>query len=367
MMMNCRRRTHVVVIVTIILLVTCMGLLVWSLPPPTSEYEKAVHAHHAEPPLGQTAIRHYDAVLANNGPETTEALYEKATILDHGILQGPEPVLPNRNLAIGFYRQIAVLGTPREQALAMDRLRELDDRLLFNPPPRRQHVFTQQRDRVAIDNVRFQQQQQQRQGQNEIPPPPPPPGPRSDSQNVHDSSVVKSVKTALDRLYPSQLSLETTLRQIRQSLAEDQDALKGLDLMERNTHPVSSLKMTEVEVLRKVWGRIQSETTPETKDDMVNMLKLRLNECGKDASCASGRVARVVDSLSTFDDSVNLRPMWALRQEMMAKASVLQQQTHADDTSLTEHLRTQFTKDYVDTGLMTANVLDAELESWNLT
>jgi hypothetical protein len=134
--------------------------------------------------------------------------------------------------------------------------------------------------------------------------------------------------------------------------------------MERNTHPVSSLKMTEVEVLRKVWGRIQSETTQETKDDMVNMLKLRLNECGKDASCASGRVARVVDSLTTFDDAVNLRPLWALRQEMMAKASVLQK-NHNSDSSFTEYLRTQFTKDYVDTGLMTANVLNAELASWD--
>lgn len=350
-MKHCRQKF----VVTVLVLLSISFVVIVYLPyMRRTDYEKAQHAHHAEPPLGQTAIRHYDAVLAKE-PQTTEALYEKATILDHGILQGPEPVLPNPTLAIGFYRQIAVMGTPREQALAMDRLRELDDRLLLNPPPRRQHVFTLQRDLAATDNVR--QVQTQRVHAT--------PKPRSDSQNVHDSSVVKSVKTALDRLHPSQLSLETTLREIRQSLVDDQDALKGLDLIERNTHPVSSLKMTEVEVLRKVWGRIQSEPLPETKEDMVNMLKIRLNECGKDASCASGRVARVVDSLSTFDDAVNLRPLWALRQEMMAKASVLQKNYNLDNFQ--EHLRTQFTKDYVNTGLMTANVLDAELASWNLS
>jgi hypothetical protein len=312
-----------------------------------SPYDRAQVAHHAEPPLAETALRQYDKALLNDGPvRRTDALLQKATILDHGILQGPEPVQPDRVSAIGFYRQVAVLGSPREQALARDRLIELDDRVFENPPPRRQYVVAVVAPREAAPS-----------GGDD--------GPRSDSQNVHDSSVVKSVKSALDRLSPSPMSMETTLVEVRKSLASDEDALKGLDLMEKNTHPLTALKMTEVEVLRKIWGRIQTEQDETKRQDMSNMLKQRLQECGKDASCASGRVARVVDSLSTFDDVVNLRPLWAMRQEMLAKASVLR--NHVDETSgasLSDVLRKEFTKDYVDTGLMTANVLEAELVSW---
>lgn len=330
-----------------------------------SPYDRAQVAHHAEPPLAETALRQYDKALLNDGPvRRTDALLQKATILDHGILQGPEPVQPDRVSAIGFYRQVAVLGSPREQALARDRLIELDDRVFENPPPRRQlpgdgMLELLQAQTVAMLGPITEQIRAQ------AAPPLGDDGPRSDSQNVHDSSVVKSVKSALDRLPPSPMSMETTLVEVRKSLASDEDALKGLDLMEKNTHFVTALKMTEVEVLRKIWGRIQTEQDETKRQDMSNMLKQRLQECGKDASCASGRVARVVDSLSTFDDVVNLRPLWAMRQEMLAKASVLR--NHVDETSgasLSDVLRKEFTKDYVDTGLMTANVLEAELVSW---
>ena len=349
------KKLHKVVVVVLTTIVVC--LLFLTLPRRT-EYEKAQAAHHAETPLGQTAVRHYDVVLSEH-PEITDALYQKATILDHGILQGPEPVRPNPVLAIGMYRQIAMVGTPREQALARDRLRELDDRLLLNPPPRRQFPLIRETTNVnnAADIVELTNTGRPRSDSQN--------GPRSDSQNVHDSSVVKSVKRAMNQLGPSPITLETTLVQVRSALSDDPDALKALDLMEKNTCPLAALKMTEVDVLRKVWGRIQNETREETRNDMTNMLKIRLHECGKDVSCASGRVARVVDSLSTFDDSVNLRPLWALRQEMMAKASVLSQSQN-DVESLQDQLREEFRKDYVDTGLMSANVLDAELASWNL-
>lgn len=317
-----------------------------------SSYDRAQVAHHAEPPLAETALRQYDKALLNDEPvRRTNALLQKATILDHGILQGPEPVQPDRVSAIGFYRQVAVLGSPREQALARDRLIELDDRVLENPPPRRQYVAAN----MAADVAQVQAVPREHDG------------PRSDSQNVHDSSVVKSVKSALDHLPPSPISMETTLVEVRKAFASDDDALKGLDLMEKNTHPVTALKMTEVDVLRKIWGRIQSEQDETKRNNMIIMLKQRVHECGKDASCASGRVARVVDSLSTFDDVVKLRPLWALRQEMLAKASVLRDRLvkgSSSDSSLSEVLREEFTKDYVDTGLMTSNVLEAELVSW---
>jgi hypothetical protein len=120
--------------------------------------------------------------------------------------------------------------------------------------------------------------------------------------------------------------------------------------------------MTEVDVLRRVWGRIQSEADPETKRNMVDMLRQRLSECGKEISCASGRVARIVDSLTTFDTNVNLRPLWAVRQEMLAKAAVLREQV--PPAKLQDTLRATFRTEYVDKGILTLDLLDAELESW---
>jgi hypothetical protein len=337
-----------------ILLVVCsLAALVYCACVATSRsaFERAQKAHHAEPPLGRTALRQYSAAIEED--PTPETLFEMATLLDHGVLQGPEPVVPNPEMAMGYYRQVAVLGSARNQALARERLFDLGDRVFVNPPPRRQvvaPVVPELPRRTAADVLENVNQQ-----------------PRSDSQNVHDSSVVKAVKLALDRMGPSALSLETTLVDVRRALSDDEDALRGLDLMERNTVPLTALKMTEVEILRKVWGRIQAEADPASRENMQDMLKIRLKESGQEASCASGRVARVVDSLSTFDNGVKLRPLWALRQEMLGTASVLRGQTNPDDATaipLIARLRDEFTKVYVDTGLMTPDVLEAELSSW---
>ena len=227
-----------------------------------------------------------------------------------------------------------------------------------NPPPRPTFVATPvarpvaaTRDTADIEALRDARQL--------------PGTPRSDSQNVHDSSVVKSVKMALDRLGPSSIPLEKTAVEVRAFLKDDEDALKGLDLTETNTVAMTSLKMTESEVLRRVWGRIREEPSEPRRNDMKEMLRKRLAESGKKASCASGRVARIVDALSTFDYAVRLRPVWALRQEMMAKAASIRNRKQDNDTrSLSTVLRDVFKRDYVDSGLTTMNVVNAELASW---
>jgi hypothetical protein len=285
-------------------------------------------------------------------------MYQAATMYDHGVLQGREPVFPDAALAIGFYRQVAVVGVPLERALARERLMQMGDIVFENPPPRRHfptrpvaHPVTVARN--AADVVALQR-------------PPGLPGQiTSDSQNVHDSSIVRSVNVALDKLGPSSISLEKTALEVRSLVKENESALKGLDLVETNTVPMSALKMTESEVLRRVWGRIRDEPDEARKENMQTMLKLRLAESGQEASCASGRVARIVDSLSTFVDAVSLRPVWALGQEMMAKAAVLRNQRNGDDARpLREILRQAFKRDYVDKGLTTMSVVDAELDTW---
>jgi len=194
-----------------------------------------------------------------------------AAIYDHGIYQGDEPVMPSADQAIALYRRVEVVGAPVERELARERIVEIArrdiPRFFENADPVRQRVVVldmpadvPRTDVHILENVNR--------------------APRSDSQNVHDSSVVKSVKASLEKLGPSGLSMEQTLVTVRHSLAENEDALKGLDLMEKNTLPVSSLEMREVEVLRKVWGRIDMEADPLQKENMREMLVGRLAECG---------------------------------------------------------------------------------------
>lgn len=356
--MNRRRTT------TLLLVGLSLGILVtYAMYVATLEgaFEKAERAHHAEPPLGQTALNSYQKVLHQSRQDQRrrpQAMLNVATILDHGILQGPEPVMPDRDVAVGYYRQVAVMGSAREQAAARDRLIELGDRVFVNPPPRQHHpALIHPPPVVVAARAAADVRALENNGQDA--------GPRSDSQNVHESHLVKSVKVALDRLGPSPISMENTALEVRSFLENDENALKGLDLMETNTIPLTALKMTEAEVLRRVWGRIASESDESRRDDMKTMLRLRLEECGKESSCASGRVARVVDTLSTFDDAVKLRPLWALRQEMLAKAAALRNQRQEGETQpFVDVLRDVFTRDYVHTGLISSNVLDAELTSW---
>jgi hypothetical protein len=93
------------------------------------------------------------------------------------------------------------------------------------------------------------------------------------------------------------------------------------------------------------------------------MLVNRLTECADEAACASGRVARVVDALSTFDERVVLKPGWVLRQEWMDKASSLRR-SYSGSAPFGEYLRTVLTKEYVDTGLCSRSALTEELDSW---
>lgn len=320
--------------------------------------QKAVRLHHAEPPRALTALRYYE----RDGSPT--AMLQQATILDHGVLQGPEPVLPNPPGAVGFYRQVVVLThDPVDRALARERLLALGDRTFPPPPPPTVHLHRRRLEVVPRPTPGLEVEGAVAEG---VVTGIAGRGPRSDSQNVHDSSVVKSVKASLERIGPSPLSTEMTLIEVRKAMASDPEALQGLDLVERNVAPLSALQMTEVDVLRRVWGRIQSETDAEQKQNMVGMLRSRLHECGKETSCASGRVARIVDSLSTFDKHVNLRPLWALRQEMLAKAAVLRnnQSPSATTSSLPQRLKDAFKREYVDTGLMPMDVMTAEVDSW---
>ena len=318
--------------------------------------KRAHQAHNAEPPRARTALRAYRQAVEQGQPQ---ALLPMARILHHGLPQGPEPIDPRPQAAVDMYLQAALWGDVREQAVARDMLQELAHThpALHAPrPPRPQYVRPRDlRVRVVeLEPTVHQQVQVQ-----------------SDAQNVHDSTVVRSLRQAIHQLdIPS--STTNASEDIRATLQKEyngnprvQDAIKGLELMERNPIPLSSTDMTEVEVLGRVWKRIRDEGDKETRENMTTMLVERLAESGRVASCASGRMARVVDALSTFDPRVDIKPTWVLRKEMLDRASVLHKgYEETEEKPFVETLRQEFYKDYVSTGLASKHVIDAELAEW---
>lgn len=178
--------------------------------------------------------------------------------------------------------------------------------------------------------------------------------PLSDPQNVHDSSVVKSIKASLNKLPHPRLSVSDSIQRARELCKDNHRALQTIDRMQTNTLPLLSLGMREAEVLQKVVSAI-----PDNDNDKEAMLVLELQDAADTNSCASGRVARVVGTLCALDERVSIVPTWALKQEILATASTLN--THDEDV-----IKSALYKAYVEPGLATTAFIDKEVASWGL-
>lgn len=217
---------------------------------------------------------------------------------------------------------------------------------------------------------------------------------RNDMHNVHDHSVMATIKQSYNKLKedtPLQLKKNQCCREMREyikhSLHSDkkQDALLALDTIERNVIPHTGLDATESDALTVVWNRINSkfkddsETQQTIKDNLANNLA-EMVEHGK-VCCVTGRLSRVLDSLNIIDDAVQIKPTFAINQEMMSKASTISQRiinaapesvqkeyNEGGQTDLDEKIKTairsELKADYVDTGILTAEGFEAQISKW---
>lgn len=316
---------------------------------------RAIKLHHSEPPKARSAERAYaQAVSAGY----TQAIMPMAQLLHHGLPDGPEPLLPDPLSAADLYLQAALLGDAREQGLARERLRELAPDVLqgigmvaVNPP---------QQTRIPdLEPIRVTTE-----------------GPKaivhSDSQNVHDSVLVRHLRTSLENLPSPDKGIDDTINQLESFLstedagssAERYKALQTVKTMVENTTPVTSIGCTEKDVLAKVWNATLVIADPVETCHRRQMLTQRLAEGHVEGTCTTGRVARTIDALSVFDPRVQLKPTWVLRQEMLDKAAVISRSHKEGDPPLKDVLYRSFMEDYVRPGLMPAYLVKAELDEW---
>jgi len=220
----------------------------------------------------------------------------------------------------------------------------------------------------------------------------------NDFQNVHDPYINRSVKQAIESIKSKTkmlLSPEECFTEIRAKVKSkllERPRLFGLYSLfelfeEQKDIKISIPQMSEYDAIWLVWNRIHDPINDLHREDIIDNLFLELLD-GK-YQCEGGRFNRIIDSLNIVDPEVKIRPQWAVQREMMDKAGILRKEfisaqtqevkdafESLDPTDLQETLcetfnqefKTVLIKDftpvYVDTGIVTSDNLENEINLW---
>lgn len=225
---------------------------------------------------------------------------------------------------------------------------------------------------------------------------------RNDRQNVHDHVVSKTVKKSAKKLRENTKLIKdipTTLREVRNliNLSDEENkkenATKTLDTIEQKNQNFSSINMSELEALQLVWNRIHSPVNNNNINNLKNNLVNELNDCNEDREqvCSTGRFSRIIDTLNKTDNEglVEIIPKNALNQELMNKAAQIRNSmiekeeqniqdainciepndkqnnlTKEFDDKFKKELLNNYKKDYVDSGVISEEILKTEVDKW---
>lgn len=188
----------------------------------------------------------------------------------------------------------------------------------------------------------------------------------SDSQNTHDSAVVRSVAASLKQISSStgDRSVQDSIKEIHQEIQqrfegkERSEMIVLLERMGKNQVFLDAFDAREGEVLHRVWLASRKD------DNRRDMFFTKLREIQKENPCTVGRVARLVDSLNGLDERIQIKPAWVLRQEWLHRASK-EYATYTDEkVPFSSHMKSLLRKEYVDQGLATDKMLSEEIDSW---
>lgn len=175
---------------------------------------------------------------------------------------------------------------------------------------------------------------------------------KSDSQNVHDSEISHEIKQKYNRIkflnnlagYNSSLAPQSvnSLNDVFQKYYDLEDILRQEKLqkarfvvgkMLSNNHENSNLNDTEQNVLSQVWGRINSRDNSAKYPELVTSLVDQLADCSVGHSftvCESGRINRMIDSLSMLDNDQSIaQPLMSkemLRAQILPNVSLILRQ-----------------------------------------
>lgn len=218
----------------------------------------------------------------------------------------------------------------------------------------------------------------------------------NDSQNVHDSGIMGTIKRSVKAIsndVPSNSSSNEFYNDIEKEIKErltgvkQTDALRSLEDIrgKKNSNRLHTGK-TVGETIGMVWNRIHAPVNQKNKDSLKGNLVNNLAEMQEHGKivCSTGIGNKLVDSLNKVDPEVNIKPMYSLNQEIMFKGAKIQDDfikslsendqglyntnTHPSQERLDSELKSTIIdtlkKDYVENGVLTSKKLMSEINKW---
>ncbi len=145
---------------------------------------------------------------------------------------------------------------------------------------------------------------------------------KNDTQNVHDSDVVRSVKAGLLNISNGNTNDRWDI-DVKNIVFSNKKAYDTYMKMIGNNKVISAYAMSEKDVLKNVWSRINDPVNNDIRLDMIKILEKQLED-GYNV-CEMGRCTRVLQTLEATDRAniVKIKPEWAIKEEMLHTSSNL--------------------------------------------
>ena len=146
---------------------------------------------------------------------------------------------------------------------------------------------------------------------------------KNDTQNVHDHSVQNLGNQIIDTLQTQVKAAPSDFQSNKQALLSHVDEAKHPHVRRvcDSLNPDfvhSRFNKTEADVFNLMWTKVKDD--PDKRDIFIDSLNSGI-EHGH-VVCSTGKIMRMLSSLDATDDSVpDLKPDWAIRQEILAVIS----------------------------------------------
>ena len=227
-----------------------------------------------------------------------------------------------------------------------------------------------------------------------------------DDHNVHNKTIKRTAIKAIEELKKVDLgkySIQSAFDSIYKYINSQPQSLSSqkLELASETLAQIDEIdsfyqtaQILEKEVTRLVWERIHHSDNFDKLEQLKENLIVELADCNKgDGSlhCCEGRITRMLQSLQSCDNGniVDLRPMWAFKEEIENKISRYREKLHKKlpktyseldmKKKLTDHdkklmdrfnqcliknLGERFNRDYIKPGFLTKSELNDITEAY---
>lgn len=152
---------------------------------------------------------------------------------------------------------------------------------------------------------------------------------RNDSQNVHDTGVVQSIRKINETLekYRSK-NPENEIKEFMLYVNKSTKKSNVLRVLER-------FEEDEKNTFSSVWNYIRNKSN---RNDFINVLIDNLDsgvEYGH-VVCAMGRKSRIINSLAGMDETIEIKPTWAIKEEIFSIAAKIREVETEKNKNLNE-------------------------------